>query len=206
MSNYTYFSGLGYQQAVHPSQSRGMVNPLGRISPNDIEQEARDEQERRQREDQQRIEEERSRRKRASLHKLKEGFSEAFGGKMKSEKPEEDFDKLKDDTGVLDLTQNSEEDLVATLKEFPKSVVWFYAPWCGHCHSFIPFFRDALTELGGKVKFIMIDGDQNSDVARAYDVRGFPTLKLFTSKTATSSGEDYNGPRSSKGFISFLSK
>jgi thiol-disulfide isomerase/thioredoxin len=201
MSNYTHFSGLGYQQAVHPSQSRGMVNPLGRISPDNIEQDARDEQERRQREDQQRIEEERSRRKRASLHKLKEGFSEAFGGKMKSE---DEFAKLAEDTGVLDLSQNSEEDLVVTLKKFPKSIVWFYAPWCGHCHSFIPVFRGALDELGDKVKFIIIDGDQNSDVARAYNVRGFPTLKFFTSKTATSQGEEYNGPRSVKGLTSFL--
>lgn len=200
MSNYTHFSLLGYQPALHPSLSRGMVNPLGRISPNDIEQEARDEQERRQREDQQRIEEERARRKRTNLSKLREGFSEAFGGNMKSN---DEFIDISN-TSILDLTQNSVDDLVDTLKQYPKSVVWFFAPWCGHCKTFAQPFLEAEKALRGAVKFIMINGDQNSNVSRAYDIQGFPTLKFFTSGSAESIGIDYDGPRSPSALISFI--
>lgn len=209
MSNYTHFSSLGYQVSVHPSQSRGVVNPLGRISPNDIEQEARDEQERRQREDQERIEQERARRKRASLSKLKEGFSDDFvvsnedaddfSGRMKSSNK---FDIS--GTSILDLTGSSVDTIQDTLDEYPQSLVWFFAPWCGHCITFTPVFIEAEKNFRGKVKFIMIDADRNSDAGRFYNIRGFPTVKFFTKSSSQSKGEEYNGPRSAKGLAEFL--
>lgn len=207
MSNYTHFSLLGYQKAMHPSQSRGTVNPLGRISPYDIEQEARDEQERRQREDQQRIEDERLRRKRAIREKFTESFGavESFGGKMSK-----DIFNV-DGTTIIPFTRKSgrlttKKDLQDQLADSSKSVVLFYAPWCGHCKSFKPVYASAasLLEKNDDVQFLMIDCEENSDLAQSYGITGFPTVRFFTSDTSSEDGMDYDGPRSANALVSFI--
>lgn len=198
MSNYTHFSSLGYQRIEH--QSRGITNPLGRMSPDDIEQKARDEQEKRHREEQERLEQERSRRKRASL----EGFKDKFGGKMESDtEPDPGFIKISG-TSINNFTQKSLAELVDTLSTNSKTIVWFYAPWCGHCKTFTQTFLDVEENLRNKVNFIMVNGDLNSEMARNYGIRGFPTFKFFSSDMSEPNGIEYNGPRTASGLISFL--
>jgi len=59
-----------------------------------------------------------------------------------------------------------------------------YAPWCGHCKKLTPIWEDlglAFEDSAGKNKVVIakIDGTVN-DMPKAINVKGFPTLMLFT--------------------------
>jgi len=85
------------------------------------------------------------------------------------------------------------------------SLLEFYAPWCGHCKSLAPEWASAAAKtkkLNPPVKLAKVDADAHSDLAQKYDVSGYPTIKIFKNGKA----EEYEGPRESKGIVSFVKK
>lgn len=58
-------------------------------------------------------------------------------------------------------------------------IVEFYAPWCGHCQQFAPEYTKAAKALKGVVKVGGVDMDKHQGVGSPYNVRGFPTVKIF---------------------------
>lgn len=96
---------------------------------------------------------------------------------------------------VLQLTPRSWEKVE---KSVVPVVVEFYAPWCGHCKSLAPAFKAAAEKLQGIVPFVAVDCDReaNKPLCGRYEVKGFPTIKLFTPGSATPT--DYQGPREAK--------
>ena len=70
-------------------------------------------------------------------------------------------------------------------------LVEFYAPWCGHCKSLAPEWKKAASALKGVVKVGAVDMDVHSSVGSPYNVRGFPTIKIFGANK--NSPSDYNG-------------
>ena len=59
-----------------------------------------------------------------------------------------------------------------------KSLVDFWASWCGPCMMFAPTFEETSKETKD-VKFYKLDVDKNGDIAQHYEIRGIPTLILF---------------------------
>ena len=57
------------------------------------------------------------------------------------------------------------------------AVVDFYATWCGPCKMFAPVFEEVANEVD--MKFVKIDVDNYSDIAREYGVMSIPTVILF---------------------------
>jgi len=84
-------------------------------------------------------------------------------------------------------------------------VVEFYAPWCGHCKNFAPEFAKAAKAEFGFVRFGAVNCDEGSggepELCGAFNVQGFPTVKLFpserkkTAKGIIKEPQDYQGPR-----------
>ncbi len=58
-------------------------------------------------------------------------------------------------------------------------VVDFGAVWCGPCKMLDPVVDQLAREWTGKVKFVKLDVDDDSDLAMEYQVMGVPTLILF---------------------------
>eukprot|EP00112_Aurelia_sp_Birch-Aquarium-sp1_P001478 Seg1159.16 transcript_id=Seg1159.16/GoldUCD/mRNA.D3Y31 product="Protein disulfide-isomerase A6" protein_id=Seg1159.16/GoldUCD/D3Y31 len=101
----------------------------------------------------------------------------------------------------------SDDVVVLTASNFNREViqsddVWlveFYAPWCGHCQRLEPDWKKAATALKGIVKVGAVNMDEHSSVGGPYNVRGFPTIKIFGSNK--NSPRDYNGARTASGIV-----
>lgn len=58
-------------------------------------------------------------------------------------------------------------------------VVDFHADWCGPCHQIAPLLERLSEEWEGQVRFVKLDIDRNTDVARAYRISSIPAVLLF---------------------------
>jgi len=109
--------------------------------------------------------------------------------------------------GVISLTKSNFAETV-----FGSEYVWlveFYAPWCGHCKNLAPEWIKLAKTYQGIIKVAAVNGDEEKELAGAFKVQGFPTIKLFPSK-AVQKGEgfikepvDYNGARTAAAMAQF---
>lgn len=98
---------------------------------------------------------------------------------------------------VIDLTTANFDQKV--IQSDDVWLVEFFAPWCGHCKSLAPEWAKAATALKGIVKMGAVDMDQYKEVGQPYDIKGFPTIKVFgfDKKKPTS----YEGARTAQGLV-----
>jgi len=103
---------------------------------------------------------------------------------------------------VLDLTDASFE---GELEKIDTALVMFYAPWCGHCKRMKPEFEKSSGDLLANdppVTLAKVDCTEGGkDVCSRFEVRGYPTLKIFRNGELSS---DYNGPREAAGITKFM--
>ena len=78
-------------------------------------------------------------------------------------------------------------------------IVEFYAPWCGHCKSLEPEYEKAAKALSGVVKVVAVDATESQALAQKYDVKGYPTLKMFGADKKSPSS--YDGQRTGDAII-----
>ena len=79
--------------------------------------------------------------------------------------------------------------LVWSLSMFPvlRPLVWslslcfqFYAPWCGHCRKLEPIYHSVWIQLRHtSIRVSKIDATRYANIASEFDVRGYPTIKLW---------------------------
>ena len=82
----------------------------------------------------------------------------------------------------------------------------FYAPWCGHCKSLEPEWKQAASNLKGTVKVAKIDATENQQLAQRFGVNGYPTIKVFNygvDQKKDSKAIPYNGERTASAITSF---
>jgi len=78
-------------------------------------------------------------------------------------------------------------------------LVEFFAPWCGHCKNLAPEWIKAAKALKGVVNVGAVDMDADQSVGAPYNIRGFPTIKIFGANK--NSPSDYNGGRTAQAIV-----
>merc|ERR1719384_3052645 len=76
----------------------------------------------------------------------------------------------------------NEKNYDKAVKEFDYLLVYFYAPWCGHCKALGPEFVKAgqlLKERDSLIKLGKVDGTEEEGLLNTKGVTGYPTLKLY---------------------------
>jgi thiol-disulfide isomerase/thioredoxin len=85
-----------------------------------------------------------------------------------------------------------------------RTVVIFYAPWCGHCNQFKPVYEEVAKmtkegKLGDDVTIATVNGDDNKELLQIiresgeYKVSGFPTVvSYYDGKYYSTYGPDSN--------------
>lgn len=109
-----------------------------------------------------------------------------------------------EDSAVVKLTEATFEEFIAAN---PYVLAEFFAPWCGHCKNLGPEFAaaaDSLNESNPEIKLAQIDCTEERDLCTKFEIRGYPTMKIF--KGDAESISDYPGQRSADAMTNYMVK
>uniref|UniRef100_A0A8C8DEP1 Protein disulfide-isomerase n=1 Tax=Oncorhynchus tshawytscha TaxID=74940 RepID=A0A8C8DEP1_ONCTS len=85
-------------------------------------------------------------------------------------------------------------------------LIEFYAPWCGHCKSLEPKYKELAEQLYSDPNIVIAKMDATAnDVPQGFDVQGFPTI-YFARADKKDQPKRYEGAREVKDFIKYLKR
>ncbi|CAY72113.1 Protein disulfide isomerase, multifunctional protein resident in the endoplasmic reticulum lumen [Komagataella phaffii GS115] len=108
-----------------------------------------------------------------------------------------------EDSHVVKLTEATFESFITSN---PHVLAEFFAPWCGHCKKLGPELVSAAEILkdNEQVKIAQIDCTEEKELCQGYEIKGYPTLKVFHGEVEVPS--DYQGQRQSQSIVSYMLK
>jgi thioredoxin 1 len=79
--------------------------------------------------------------------------------------------------GVHEVTSSTWDSEV--IKAQGLVMIDFWAAWCAPCRIISPAVEELSKEYAGRIKFMKLNTDENSDIASKYNIMGIPTLMFF---------------------------
>lgn len=73
-------------------------------------------------------------------------------------------------------TIKNNNDYEALMDQGKPVLLDFYADWCGPCQTLLPTVDKLSKEFEGKVEIQKVNVDQNSELAKKFEVRSIPAL------------------------------
>ena len=111
-----------------------------------------------------------------------------------------------DDNNEYFQNSTGDDDLDEGFANSGAEFVMFHAPWCGHCKRTMPEFQKLMDKYDGDVKINAIDCEENKDVAKEHDIKGFPTIRFYPQGMAGQDYQEYSGGRTHGDFVKYLNK
>lgn len=110
----------------------------------------------------------------------------------------------KDCVTVLEGTRDFEKTTQALRRDGTTvALCLIYAPWCGHCHEYVPEYIEHAPYLSKDMSIFLVNGDSTDEPfePKGVQFQGFPTLIMFNPRTRawepwTDSRKDFKGMRS----------
>jgi len=93
----------------------------------------------------------------------------------------------------------------ANFDEKTASGTWmieFFAPWCGHCKTLAPIWKDFAQAVEGSINVAQVDCTVEKELAQRFGIKGFPTIKLIKDGKLY----DYSSTRTVEAFRQFATE
>ncbi len=82
------------------------------------------------------------------------------------------------------------------------SFVKFFAPWCPHCKAMAAAYKQLSESLKGRVNALEVDCEANRALCADYNIRGYPTLRLYDQGNV----KEYSGGRNYDSMLKWVLK
>ncbi|KAL1514439.1 hypothetical protein AB1Y20_003538 [Prymnesium parvum] len=106
-----------------------------------------------------------------------------------------------DGSDVLLASAEELNELIGTGQGF---MINFFAPWCGHCKTMAPAYKEAATALKPSgVRLVAMDGQAYPTIARQLGVSGYPSVKWLQMQGESLIVAEYQGGRDAASFVRF---
>lgn len=118
----------------------------------------------------------------------------------------------------LEISKENENAIDIMKSNEHNKFVLYYAPWCGHCKSFMPNWNIVCEKMAMEdptldVKLVKVDcdlvrGNEHEKLGHNPNVNGYPTLRVYkkNSNDPDYQGEEYPGTRDPNDIMNYLSK
>ena len=112
----------------------------------------------------------------------------------------EDSDKKYEDALMEPMGNNDDPEKIMSSDK--PALVFFYAPWCGHCKNAKPEFEKVIQMAKGRAH--MIDCNAHQEIAQKYNVKGFPTIRYYPNGPINGKPREYEGNRTAEDMMDFM--
>ena len=89
------------------------------------------------------------------------------------------MNKTETNSAVINVTDDTFQELVLSASSGKTVLVDFWAQWCPPCHMLSPVLAEIAAELSDKLIVAKVNVDENQVTAQRYGILAMPTLSIF---------------------------